>query len=71
MIEVKPLGGADKLFIDQATHLPLMVSYEGVLPRMMVRGGAARWNAGPTPTRRRCGGWRSRRRRSFEVRYAD
>ena len=24
-----------KLFVDQATHLPLMLSYEGVLPRMI------------------------------------
>lgn len=43
-IEVTPEGGtAMKLFIDQATHLPLMISYEGVLPRMVVaRGGRRR-----------------------------
>ena len=46
VIEVTPLGGtAMKLFIDQATHLPLMISYEGVLPRMMVNRPGQR----PTP----------------------
>jgi hypothetical protein len=41
VLDVKPLGGTPmKLFIDQATHLPLMVTYEGVLPRMMVARGA-------------------------------
>lgn len=46
VLEVTPEGGtAMKLFIDQATHLPLMISYEGVLPRMVVARGGQR----PTP----------------------
>jgi len=41
VLDIKPLGGTPmKLFVDQATHLPLMLSYEGVLPRMMVARGA-------------------------------
>jgi hypothetical protein len=39
VLEVKPEGAAPmKLFVDQASHKPLMLTYEGVLPRMMVRG---------------------------------
>jgi hypothetical protein len=46
VIAITPLGGTPmKLFIDQATHLPLMISYEGVLPRMMVNRPGQR----PTP----------------------
>jgi hypothetical protein len=42
ILEITPAGGTPmKLFIDQETHLPLMVSYEGIMPRMMVaRGGS-------------------------------
>lgn len=41
VLDITPLGGTPmKLFIDQATHLPLMLSYEGVLPRVMVARGA-------------------------------
>jgi hypothetical protein len=37
VLEVKPEGAAPmKLFVDQASHKPLMLTYEGVLPRMMV-----------------------------------
>jgi hypothetical protein len=41
VLEITPAGGTPmKLFIDQETRLPLMLSYEGILPRMMVaRGG--------------------------------
>ena len=41
VLEITPLGGTPmKLFIDQETRLPLMLSYEGVLPRIRVaRGG--------------------------------
>jgi hypothetical protein len=68
VIEVKPLGGtAMKLFIDQATHLPLMVSYEGVLPRMMVARG------GPRPTPEEIEKMRSEPPQTavFEVRYSE
>jgi hypothetical protein len=46
VLEVTPEGAAPmKLFIDQATHLPLMLTYEGTLPRMFTRQGGQR----PTP----------------------
>ena len=34
-----------KLFVDQESHKPLMLTYEGVLPRMIMRGQGQR----PTP----------------------
>jgi hypothetical protein len=46
VLEIKPEGAAPmKLFIDQASHKPLMLTYEGVLPRMIMRGQGQR----PTP----------------------
>ena len=35
-------GRAIRLFIDQATHLPLMVQYQEVRPRIMMAGGPGR-----------------------------
>jgi hypothetical protein len=35
-------GRAIRLFVDQATHLPLMVQYQEVRPRMMMAGGPGR-----------------------------
>jgi hypothetical protein len=47
VIEVKPEGGAAmRLFLDQRTHLPLMLTYEGVLPRFNMRRGAPRAGGG-------------------------
>ena len=37
-----------KLFVDQETHMPLMLTYEGVLPRMFFRGGG---HGGPNAQR--------------------
>ncbi len=46
VLEIKPEGAAPmKLFVDQESHKPLMLTYEGVLPRMMMRGQGQR----PTP----------------------
>lgn len=46
VLEIKPEGAAPmKLFIDQESHKPLMLTYEGVLPRMIIRGQGQR----PTP----------------------
>ena len=43
VLDVKPEGGtALKLFIDQQSHLPLMITYEGPLPRMIMRQGGQR-----------------------------
>jgi hypothetical protein len=68
VIDVTPLGGtAMKLFIDQATHLPLMVSYEGVLPRMMV----ARSGQRPTPEEIEKMRSEPPQKALFEVRYSD
>ena len=69
VIEVKPLGGtAMKLFIDQATHLPLMVTYEGVLPRMIgMRPGGQR----PTPEEIEKMRSEPPQTALFEVRYSE
>ncbi len=46
VLEVTPDGApAMKLFVDQASHKPLMLTYEGVLPRMNFNRGGQR----PTP----------------------
>jgi hypothetical protein len=46
VLEFKPEGAAPmKLFVDQESHKPLMLTYEGVLPRMIMRAQAQR----PTP----------------------
>jgi hypothetical protein len=46
VLEIKPEGASPmKLFIDQESHKPLMLTYEGVLPRMIMRGQGQR----PTP----------------------
>jgi hypothetical protein len=46
VLEVKPEGASPmKLFIDQESHKPLMLTYEGLLPRMIMRGQGQR----PTP----------------------
>ena len=43
VIEVKSAENfAARLFIDQSTHLPLMVTYKAAQPRMMSAGGGAR-----------------------------
>ncbi len=40
VIEITPAGGSSfRLFIDQQTHLPLMVTWRGPQPRVMVRRG--------------------------------
>lgn len=42
VLEISPAGApAMRLFIDQKTHLPLMVSWRGPEPRIMVRRGPA------------------------------
>ena len=46
VIEVTPEGApAMRLFLDQQTHLPLMLTYTGVMPRVVVRPAG-----GPQPT---------------------
>ena len=39
-----------KLFVDQETHKPLMLTYEGVLPRMFFRGGGQGGQNAQRPT---------------------
>ena len=73
VIEVKPEGASPmRLFLDQTTHMPLMLTYTGVLPRMVVRQAG-----GPQPTpeemRKR---WEEARRQppqevTFEVHLDD
>jgi hypothetical protein len=48
VLEVKPAEGpALRLFIDQQTHVPLMLTWQGPQPRMMVRRGPG--GGGPPP----------------------
>ena len=42
-------GFSARLFIDQATSLPLMVTYQGPQPRMITSGGPMRIQAGQAP----------------------
>ena len=59
VLEVKNDGGqAVRLFVDQNTHMPLMLQYQEVRPRIMIggpggRGGAPRAPAAMGPWRRR------------------
>jgi hypothetical protein len=40
VVEIKPEGASPmKLFVDQDSHKPLMLTYEGVMPRMFFRNG--------------------------------
>ena len=65
-----------RIFFDQKTHLPLMLTYEGPQPRMMMvrrPGGAPGGNAGPPPDpeemRRRMA--EPPKMVTFEVRFSD
>ena len=54
VLDVKSEGGTPmRIFYDQKTHLPLMLTYQGALPRMMIRqggpGAAPGGNAAPPP----------------------
>jgi len=43
MLEIKDVRGqALRLFVDRQTHLPLMLTYQEVRPRMMIQGGPGR-----------------------------
>ena len=56
-----------RLFIDQATHLPLMVQYQDPKPMIMMRAAPVRAWSWPRRTRRAsagAGAWSWRRRRS-------
>jgi hypothetical protein len=53
VLEVKPAeGAAVRLFIDRQTHRPLMISWTGPQPRMMIRRGAGP-GAAPNPDQMR------------------
>lgn len=68
VIEVTPAGGTPiKVFIDQESRLPLMISYEAPLPRMRIQRG------GPRPTPEEIEKMRSEppQRGTFEVRYGE
>ena len=48
MIEMKDARGQVlRLFVDQSTHLPLMLSYQEIRPRMMMQGGPGQRGGGP------------------------
>ncbi len=76
VIDVRTGSGTPmRVFFDQETHLPLMLTYEGPQPRMMVRrsGGAPGGTAGPPPDaeemRRRMA--EPPKMVTFEVRFSD
>ena len=57
-----------RLFIDQETRLPLMLTYQGVMPRVVVRQGGG---APPDPEEMRRRMAEPPRQVTFEVRYSD
>lgn len=67
VLEITPEGGTPmKLFIDQETRLPLMLSYEGIMPRMMVARGAP-----PSPEEIEKMRREPPQAATFEVRYSE
>jgi hypothetical protein len=73
VLEIKPDSGTPmKMFIDQATHLPLMLTYEAPLPRMIVRGGPGQ-GQGQRPTPEEIEKMRAEppQMATFEVRYSE
>ncbi len=68
VLEFKPGGGAAiRLFVDQATHLPMMLTYEGPMPRMMTRRPGQR----PTPEEIEKMRQEPPQMATFEVRFAE
>jgi hypothetical protein len=68
VVEVKPEGGvAVRLFIDQNTHTPLMMTYEGAAPRVMMNRGGQR----PTPEEIEKIRNEPPKMVTYEVRFAD
>ena len=68
VLDVKPEGATPvKIFIDQATHLPLMITYEAPLPRMVMRQGGQR----PTPEEIEKMRNEPPQMATFEVRYSE
>ena len=53
VVEIKPVNGpVTRLFLDQGTHMPLMITWQGAAPQLIVRGrrrgdGAGRGDAAP------------------------
>ena len=77
VLEAKSEGGTPvRIFFDQKTHLPLMLTYEGAQPRMMFRqgrpGGAPGANAAPPdPEEMRRRMAEPPKMVTFEVRFSD
>lgn len=68
VLDIKAEGGVPlKIFIDQATHLPLMITYEAPLPRMVV----ARQGQRPTPEEIEKMRSEPPQMATFEVRYSE
>ena len=68
VLEAKNEGGATvRIFVDQQTHLPLMLQYQEVRPRMMIDGPGGPGRGGPGGGGRGGGGGRERRRRARRV----
>src|SRR5215213_11346186 len=77
VLEAKSEGGTPvRIFFDQKTHLPLMLTYEGAQPRMMFRqgrpGGGPGGNAAPPdPEEMRRRMAEPPKMVTFEVRFSD
>jgi hypothetical protein len=78
VLEVTSEGGAPmRIFFDQKTHLPLMLTYQGAQPRMMIRqgrpgaapGGTAAPPPDPEEMRRRMA--EPPKLVTFELRFSD
>ncbi len=74
VLDVKPAEGpAMRLFIDQETRLPLMLTWQGPQPRIMVRrpGGAGGAPASPDDITRNAAGDGPPPEATFELRFDD
>jgi hypothetical protein len=52
VIEITPAEGpALRMFLDEASHMPLMITWQGAMPQMVIarRGGAARGDGAQAP----------------------
>ncbi|MBI2188730.1 MAG: hypothetical protein HYU37_16655 [Acidobacteria bacterium] len=54
VLEITPSAGpVTRLFLDQSSHLPLMITWQGAAPQLFIAGrrGGARGDGGPPPAR--------------------
>ena len=72
VLEIKPAEGpAMRLFVDQQTHLPLMLAWKGPQPRVMVRRGGPGSAPNPEQLAREAEAEGPPPEANFEMRFAD